>query len=641
MKGFKAQIEDLPVYKNMGTNGKIPAGPPADLCRMAKNFQEGFMGGSLEGNTKAPTAPATKAPTLADGPWSLDKNAGVPLPAAAMASGETPAYSSAVAAAATPAYTSGGEEFVEATPASIEHAKVAKEQGKQAAKEAGAEEDKWTKQEATYAQKAKALNKVERNLQRAAAKANAKADTDIRDAVADATAKYAKANDADAASQAKYKKLQAKYAATQKAMQTEGKIAAVAAAKAAVAYKHEMEKLHDEIKQEKAKGTHIQKVMIANEKALAAKHKSIDAKYAARSSAVAATAKNDADTLTKEKNGMEADFANKFKTNAEKAAAHKAVIEAERVKNLEVAHKASESLERRAAAVKEEHDSANAAWVKKADTAAKTLVAMRAATAAKFAAKAAKEEGKYTDKMAKAAILQNKADEAHKMEQDAIKEAAKEQAAMDAERVHDDATDMEMKSCAMDGTECELPDGSCAPTDKNAKPGKLFLAADLVSCSKTPTAEQPMEGEAWTGLPPPAPLAPIAAPDQKCLALRATFKAGPFGFAMSEANPATEVACAQSKDAAAHKLALVDFFAMAAACPEHCIPGTATFTDDGVMDSHGVCITPEDFALMKEQIMSTPEYEDMGTGGRFKAGAVDKHICTTAKAFMAGIEAGH
>merc|ERR1712146_860814 len=60
--GFKMQIEDLPVYKNMGTNGKIPAGPPADLCRMARMFLEGIGAATA---TPAPTAapePATPAP---------------------------------------------------------------------------------------------------------------------------------------------------------------------------------------------------------------------------------------------------------------------------------------------------------------------------------------------------------------------------------------------------------------------------------------------------------------------------------------------------------------------------------------------------------------------------------------------------
>lgn len=51
----QAQIEDLPVYKNMGTNDKIPAGPPADLCRMVNSFIDGFTGGYSEAPTAAPT----------------------------------------------------------------------------------------------------------------------------------------------------------------------------------------------------------------------------------------------------------------------------------------------------------------------------------------------------------------------------------------------------------------------------------------------------------------------------------------------------------------------------------------------------------------------------------------------------------
>merc|ERR1712216_52157 len=58
---FRQQIEDLPVYKKMGTNGKIPAGPPGDLCRMAKSFAAGFGAGITEAPTPAPTAAPTKA----------------------------------------------------------------------------------------------------------------------------------------------------------------------------------------------------------------------------------------------------------------------------------------------------------------------------------------------------------------------------------------------------------------------------------------------------------------------------------------------------------------------------------------------------------------------------------------------------
>jgi len=41
---FGAQITNMPVYKNMGTNNKIPAGKPADLCRMAHQFVDAMLG---------------------------------------------------------------------------------------------------------------------------------------------------------------------------------------------------------------------------------------------------------------------------------------------------------------------------------------------------------------------------------------------------------------------------------------------------------------------------------------------------------------------------------------------------------------------------------------------------------------------
>merc|ERR1712146_681989 len=39
--GMKSQITDLPNYKAMGTNNKIPAGHTASICRMVCNTEQG------------------------------------------------------------------------------------------------------------------------------------------------------------------------------------------------------------------------------------------------------------------------------------------------------------------------------------------------------------------------------------------------------------------------------------------------------------------------------------------------------------------------------------------------------------------------------------------------------------------------
>merc|ERR1712006_51473 len=41
----KEDIKSMPVYKNMGTNGRFKAGPKADVCRMVKNLQAGLNAG--------------------------------------------------------------------------------------------------------------------------------------------------------------------------------------------------------------------------------------------------------------------------------------------------------------------------------------------------------------------------------------------------------------------------------------------------------------------------------------------------------------------------------------------------------------------------------------------------------------------
>jgi len=89
---------------------------------------------------------------------------------------------------------------------------------------------------------------------------------------------------------------------------------------------------------------------------------------------------------------------------------------------------------------------------------------------------------------------------------------------------------------------------------------------------------------------------------------------------------------------AAHKAATIALADAYSKCPPWCLPDTETYSD-GQIDSHGICITAADFGMIKQQIQALPEYKDMGTNNKIKGGAVDAHLCSTVKAFVAGITA--
>merc|ERR1712046_109554 len=55
-----------------GTKGKIPAGPPANLCRMAKAFVAGVLGGA--GMAMPNAGNATRAPGNTTRPGNFTKN---------------------------------------------------------------------------------------------------------------------------------------------------------------------------------------------------------------------------------------------------------------------------------------------------------------------------------------------------------------------------------------------------------------------------------------------------------------------------------------------------------------------------------------------------------------------------------------
>merc|ERR1712072_70955 len=252
---------------------------------------------------------------------------------------------------------------------------------------------------------------------------------------------------------------------------------------------------------------------------------------------------------------------------------------------------------------------------------------------------------------------------AHKMQEDADAADAKEKkyaADMkkeDQERDDEAAAqadeDAEMKSCAMDGSECELdasPDSkhdtaSCEKTIGHG--GKVYyLADDMITCTKKKPAGgivgSDEEGnnalDDWVHLGTPAPT-PAETDSGACTKAKAAFAKGPV--AKLAAGGPEAIACSDKLSADEQKAGLEAFMHVGSLCPAHCDDDEDVHDTDanGDTTTQKLCITKDDIKLFRQQIESMPVYKNMGTNGRFKAGP-KADVCRMVKNLQAGWNAG-
>merc|ERR1711959_329655 len=89
-------------------------------------------------------------------------------------------------------------------------------------------------------------------------------------------------------------------------------------------------------------------------------------------------------------------------------------------------------------------------------------------------------------------------------EKAAKKKAADNTKAQEKETKASTKKDMEIKECAIDGSECQTPDGKCHKTTAKGP----FMDTDLVSCTNKKPSEDMDAGLSWAGIPPPLALPP-------------------------------------------------------------------------------------------------------------------------------------
>lgn len=530
---------------------------------------------------------------------------------------------------------------MQADPATIEHAKAAKEAAAATEKTAGAEEAKWADAEAQYVNQTKTLNKAARDLQRQAALKNAADKKKLADDAESTTEKISETLKGTAAAEEEYEKMQAEYKKVQDDMASEGAAASAEEKKKADAYAAEMAKIKKEMAGETHEGQKIAKSQIANAKKLVDDQKAITENYDSEMKTLDEQHKLEKKKLQEDEQKAQSGFAKKFKDNAARAVAQKAAIAAEKKKNDDTAAAAKASIAKRSADEQAAKAEAKRIYDGKTAAEAAALAATRESIHKKFQATADAAQAKYEYAMANAAALKQKADDAQHTYEASVKKSQEDQAASDKQAASMDAHDAEDTECALDGSECLSKDGKCTKTTDKGP----FMAEDLVSCSDTKPAEQHYAGLAWAGIPPPPPIEPLPKPSKACLAARAAFAKLPvYGKAISGDGvcPTVGIACTEvSEDQLSKKKeAMLQYFDMEAECPAWCLPGSETFDSNGVQTTHGICIQAQDVLMFKAQISDLPEWKAMGTNFKIPANAGIIGLCQMAKNFLKGFEAG-
>merc|ERR1719230_2357723 len=509
--------------------------------------------------------------------------------------------------------------LMQADPSTIKHAADAKAKADAEAKEAGADEAKFTKEESDLT--ANAAN------QKAASDAAANA-ADTMKKAQEAAAATAKAEAAGAKFQAEMKTLQADLA------KQDGD--AAAATKARIAKVEAELKANDEAKAKaEADGKAAAAALKKSGEDLAAEKKKILDDYNSKTAAMGAKLKADTAKLDADHKAMEDKFDKMDMDNAAKAKAATAAVAAEKAQNDKDAAAEKAAIKSKYDKIAAAHAEANAAWDAKAAADKAALDATREGTKKDFEKKAAAAQADYDAKMAHAATLKKIADEAAAAAAASVKKSEEDQKAADAAANAADAKDAEDTECAIDGSECRAEDGTCKKiSDKGP-----YLGDDYVSCSDKPGDHGgEYGGEAWMGADnAPAAVVPEE-PSDECKKLLDANADAKKAMENKEDCPVVVAACGDDdgklgddKDTPAKYakvIAAVNAICDAMGeCPEYCYPGTGTTTDDGVTDTLGNCIDKGTYAGFKQMIGDMPVYEKSGTNGRFTAGDPGPALC--------------
>jgi hypothetical protein len=551
--------------------------------------------------------------------------------------------------------------LIQADPSTVKHSADEAATNSDAAAAAKAEEDQYTAEESKLEAKAAKLHAAEDALAAKAATDNAKASADAASYAADAVAASAAASKASADAEAAHQAAMAAYNKTLADLAAAGDAADQATKDRLSAEKKTADDTAAALAQATADGVQAAADLAASEKKLADAKAGIATTYASAMEDIIAQNNSNNAAMAKEAADWQATYESNQTSNAEKAALATDHLAAEKTKNEADAKAAMDSIDAKYAAKKAATDAAKAAFAAKQDADAKALASARADTQAHFAKIAADNQAEYEAKMAVADEMQADADEAHATYEQALADSETEQKAIDAMTANTVAADNEMKGCT---TEQCLNDAGVCTDLKDASGTQHFWinSVDLVTCTTTPTGQYGAAynaGAARAGIGAALTLAPIPAPSDACMALfdGTDTRLGSFPESAqkiisdfdckSDMLPLDAFICDPDLSPEQVQVALKFFTEAGATCPMWCVPGSETYTDDGVAVTHGTCLTQADWGHFKQIVEDTPEYHNIGTvmdstgEGRFAAdNQWNKRMCDQAKSFMSGFTDG-
>merc|ERR1712054_655522 len=492
-----------------------------------------------------------------------------------------------------------------------------KKQKKKAMKEADKSEESWVHKEKSFRKEARTLNKDQRwfarkiekqvkVLQKWHVKTTAH-DLEHMRKLAHEETKYISESEKF---KAKMEKIQHKLAA-------EGKVAKESTAKRLAKYQATV--ADDAKKLAKAKAEHEQfalSVQAANKK-LKTEQKRLNDQYQERTAKLDAKDKKDNHKFDQEQKKAQKHFARLFKDGVEDAAATRAaIVQSIRSTKKEAKEKRNRILRR----ISKEHSAkkkTDVAYIYKQKADKEALKHDRAKTAERFAKKAMKADLVFHRNMQEAGQKKEKVKRAIFAEKHAKKRAVKHDHSDEKETKAAMKMDGSMRDCALDGSECQTPDGKCYKT----APTGPYMAADLVSCSNRKPKDDADAGLKWAGIEPPLPSEKCPPVTKRCKILTKACKNQRGCAAAQKLGPlkgSIHVGCSEGKK----ELDL--WLDMHANCCDKTMIG---FSDN--------------VPMFKIQIFHLPDYiKSSIKASKFEANSGAGSVCHMVKSLVKGIESG-
>jgi hypothetical protein len=492
-----------------------------------------------------------------------------------------------------------------------------KKEKKLARREADQAEVSWADKEQAFRNVARGLNRKQRVLARRIERDVKHVQKKHLQITAHDLVRMHKLTKLEKVAMAKSAAFQVRMKAVQARMATENAKAKVKSAQRLKKYQKDVKKYRQALQTAKAEHETLALSVQKANKHLLVEQKKLGLQYKEKTAKLDVKDQKDNRKFDKEARNAQNKFAKLFKDGAERAAAARAAI-VQSIKNAK--KEAAQKVKRinirisREQAAKKKTD---IEYDKKVVADKIALQHARKVTAEKFAKKAMIADRNFHRQMQEAGQKKEKARRAAFAERAAKRNARIDDKNDEKETKSSIRADGTMRECALDGTECQTPDGKCHKTSKKGP----YMAADLVSCSKVKPKDDADAGLAWAGIEPPLPPEKCPPPTIKCLHAENACKSNKgcnLARALGPLKGSIHIGCQEGKE----ELEL--WFDFKAACCDKTMIG---FTDNIPMFKMQVYNTAD---YIKSSLKSTKFTNNHGAGS----------VCHMVKSLVAGVKAG-